>query len=550
MPHLTGPGQVLDGPSRWTGAVCEGILAANVNDDACRQQSDTALSQNRNVLIINAYFNPWRKSTPTRWFIPRAMAPIYLAGHFNRDNVQVRVWDEVFDGTLLDPKLFEWPDLVVFTGLTSAFDRTHQLSAYFRHANPTVVTAIGGPIARALPGLCAEVFDHVSQGDVEDVCDIIRDVFGADCVSETGAPRFDLARPSMGVGYLETTKNCNFACSFCSLTGEQRAYVPHSDQSIHRQLDAMKNVLGVMVLDNNFYGSSRESFHHRVEMIGERWRQGQFRGWGALVTGDFFRHPENVELMARNGCKAVFSGVESLDPAVLKTFNKKQSILSDPRTLTRICAEHGMFFDYGMIADFSQQTVSEVGGQLDAALHDHTIPLPSLLTLTIPIVGTPYFDAAAGAGRLMPDLCLSDLDGQKVVEWPKEPLEKVVPFVADLLRFRGRKAALARHAFKHAWHWRRHFDWDQTALALVRPLHRFGGSININVGSVRQMRQGLLEPPLTYCAMTDELRSAYTPRVRLPSKFEKCFNPLRVTDADGALTDALLKARSMPPAAA
>lgn len=503
-----------------------------------------ALNKSRRVLIINAYFNPWRKSTPTRWFIPRAMAPFYLAGYFNRDRVEVRVWDEVFDGTLLGSRLFDWPDLVVFTGLTSAFDRAHQLSAYFRHANPSVATAIGGPIARALPALCAEVFDYVSQGDVEDIVEIIRDSLDATCVSAKGAPRFDLAKPSMGVGYLETTKNCNFACSFCSLTGEQREYTPHSDQSIAQQFDAMKNVLGVMVLDNNFYGNSRASFRHRVEMIGDRWRKGQFRGWGALVTGDFFKQPENVELMAMNGCKAVFSGVESLDPAVLKTFNKKQSIMSDPQALTKICAEHGMFFDYGMIADFSQQTIADVDNQLNEILSNPDIPLPSLLTLTIPILGTPYFDAAAHEGRLMPNVCLSDLDGQKIVEWPREPLEKVVPFVADLLRFRGRKAALVRHAVNHAWRWRRHFDWDQTALALARPLHRFGGSIDVNVGGLRQMRQSFREPPLTYCAMTDRLRSAYTPQVRLPSKFEKCFIPLRVTDAEGALTDELQKARS------
>lgn len=513
-------------------------------------ETDKALERRKNVLIINAYFNPWRSSTPTRWFIPRAMAPIYLAGHFNSARIDVRVWDEVFDGALLDPRLFDWPDMVVFTGLTSAFDRTHQLAAYFRNANPSVVTVIGGPIARALPALSAQVFDYASQGDVEDIAAIIGDVFGAGYISENGAPRFDLARPSMGVGYLETTKNCNFACSFCSLTGEQRAYTPHSETSIARQLDAMKRVLGVMVLDNNFYGSNRDNFRRRVELIGDRWRQGQFRGWGALVTGDFFKHPENVALIAENGCKAVFSGVESLDPAVLKTFNKKQSLTSDPQTLTRLCAEHGMFFDYGMIADFSQQTIAEVDTQLNAVLNDPTVPLPGLLTLTIPIVGTPYFDASAQAGRLMPDLLLSDMDGQKVVEWPKEPLEKVVPFVADLLRFRGRKGALVRHAVKHAWHWRKHFAWDQTALALVRPLHRFGGSINVNLGPVRQMRQGLKEPPLTYCAMSDDLRASYTPDIRLPSKFEKCFAPLRITDAHGALTDALQNARAKPVAVA
>ncbi|MGB0823300.1 MAG: hypothetical protein ACPGSK_04145, partial [Alphaproteobacteria bacterium] len=43
------------------------------------------------VLIVNAYFDPWRSATPTRWFIPRGGAPIYLAGYFNRDLVEVRV---------------------------------------------------------------------------------------------------------------------------------------------------------------------------------------------------------------------------------------------------------------------------------------------------------------------------------------------------------------------------------------------------------------------------------------------------------------------------
>ncbi|RCK19742.1 hypothetical protein TH1_20975 [Thalassospira lucentensis MCCC 1A00383 = DSM 14000] len=493
------------------------------------------------VLIINAYFDPWRSATPTRWFVPRAMAPYYLAGYFDQKQVEVRVWDEVFHGPLLDTRILEWPDVVVFTGLTAAFDRTHQLSAYYKSANPSGITIIGGPIARALPKLCAEVFDYATQGDVEDITEIITDLFGPDHADGHGAPRFDLARPTMGLSYLETTKNCNFACSFCSLTAEGRAYKSHSDASISRQLDAMGRVLGVMVLDNNFYGNNRDNFRYRVEMIGERWRNGQFRGWGALVTGDFFKRRENLDLLAKNGCKAIFSGVESLDPAVLKNFNKKQSITSDPLALTALCAEYGINFDYGMITDFTEQTVAEVAGQVDGILANHRIPLPSLLSVPIPILGTPHFEASALNGRLMPNLALSDMDGMKLVEWPKEPLEVVRTFLADLLQFKGRKMALTRHAFRHAWHWRRHVSLDQSALALVRPLHRFGG--RIDVGSPRRMMETLREPTRTFSAMSDPLRNAYRPRINLPSRFEKCFEPLRITNPDGSLSDTYLKAR-------
>ena len=499
-------------------------------------------SRRSRVLIVNGYFDPWRSAAPTRLFVPRAMAPYYLAGHFNPHTTDIRVWDEVYHGALLDRRIFQWPDILVLTGLTAAFDRARQLAAYCRHFNPQVVTVIGGPIARALPSICRQVFDYSCLGDIEEIETVIEDVLGANHLCERKAPRFDLTAPAMGVGYLETTKNCNFACSFCSLTGEGRAYTSHSDAAIDGQLDAIGKATVVMVLDNNFYGNSRESFQKRVRKIGDRWRAGQFRAWGALVTGDFFKKPENLQLLAENGCKGLFSGVENLDPAVLKSFNKKQSLALDPLALTEACAEHGIAFDYGMIIDFAQQTTAEVESQIAGLLSEPRVALPSLLSLAIPIAGTPQFEAASRNGRLMPNVLLSDMDGQKLVEWPKEPLHEVVLYLRDLLKFKGRKTALLCHSVRHMWHWRKHFDWEQTVIAGVRPVHRFG--FNLGAGSPRQLLQSMCEPKPTFCAMSDKLRAAYRPICRLPDKFARDFEPLTVTGPDGALTDQFLEARS------
>jgi len=489
------------------------------------------------VLIVNAYVDPWRSAAPTRLFIPRAMAPYYLAGRFCRNRTDIRVYDEVHHGAMLDPRLFEWPDFVVFTGLTMAFDRARQLSAYFRHARPGVAIAIGGPIARALPRLCATVFDYVCQGDVESLDDLIDSVLGAGHRADDPGPRFDLAGWSHGLGFIETTRNCNFSCAFCSLTGENRPYQPYAASEISRQFKANRQFHVLMVLDNNFYGSSRVDFTRRVDQIGAHWRRGEFRGWGALVTGDFFRNPDNLAYVAANGCKALFSGVESFDPAVLKSFNKRQSLSSDPRTLARLCAERGVLFDYGLMLDFTQQTIAEVDEQIDALFASADTPLPALLSLTIPILGTPYFDEAAAAGRLLPNLRLSDLDGQKVVEWPKEPLECVVPYVADVLRFRGRKSAVFWHAVRHAWSRRSSFDVMQSMLSLFGPLVRYVGAPRL--GSIRQMRQTWREPPLTHCAMSDPLSVAYRPSHRLPERFARDFQPLYVTDGAGRLTQEI-----------
>jgi len=485
------------------------------------------------VMIVNAYVDPWRSAAPMKLFIPRAMAPCYLAGRLNSDRADLKIHDECFHGALLTPKVFPWPDLVILTGLTSAFDRTRQLAAYFRNANPQVAVAIGGPIARALPGLCGDIFDHVLDGDVESLDGLIEETLGQGFLTDDPAPRFDLAGWSFGLGFVETTRNCNFACAFCSLTGEGRAYQSYSSEEINRQLDAQKRFQMLMVLDNNFYGNSRADFARRTEFLGERWRRGDFLGWGALVTGDFFKNPDNLAKVAANGCKALFSGVESLDPEVLRSYNKRHSLASDPKTLARLCADHGILFDYGMMVDFGQQTVAEVDAQIAAILESPETPLPALLSLTIPILGTPHFDAVAKDGRLMPNLKLADLDGQKLVEWPKEPLETVVPYLKNLLQFRGRKLALTRHAVRHAWSRRRSFDVSQTLISLIGPLVRYGGGLRL--GTWRQMRQTWAEPRRTFCAMTDGLGAAYRPAVRMEARFLPEFEPLLLTDGEGRL---------------
>lgn len=496
-------------------------------------------------MIINAYVDPWRSAAPMKLFIPRAMAPYYLAGRLDGARVDLKIHDECFHGALLTPKTFHWPDLVILTGLTAAFDRARQLAAYFRNANPQVAVAIGGPIARALPGLCNDIFDHVLEGDVESLDSLIEEELGRDFLAADPAPRFDLAGWSFGLGFVETTKNCNFACAFCSLTGEGRAYQPYSSDEIARQLDAQKRFQMLMVLDNNFYGNSRADFRRRTELLGDRWRRGDFLGWGALVTGDFFKHPDNLAIAAANGCKALFSGVESLDPEVLRSYNKRHSLSSDPKTLARLCADHGILFDYGMMVDFGRQTIAEVDTQIEALLASPETPLPALLSLTIPILGTPHFAESARAGRLMPNLRLADLDGQKLVEWPNEPLETVVPYLKRLLQFRGRKLALARHAVRHAWTRKGAFDVSQSLISLIGPLVRYGGGLR--VGSYRQMRQTFAEPRRTFCAMTDGLSAAYRPVMRMEERFLPEFEPLVLTDGEGRLREGVAREEAQLP---
>ncbi|MEM8553280.1 MAG: hypothetical protein AAGF71_00505, partial [Pseudomonadota bacterium] len=232
------------------------------------------------------------------------------------------------------------------------------------------------------------------------------------------------------------------------------------------------------------------------------------------------------------------------DPKILKSYNKKQSLIAHPGTLTHACAEHGILFDYGLMVDFAQQTMGEVADQIDGLLSDPKMKMPAFISTTIPVVGTPYFDSAARQGRILPNVRLSDMDGMKLVEWPTEPLEEVARFFGDLVNLRNRQWALARHTIGQALHWRKHLPYEMTVLSVLMQLNRFRR--RRGVGSLAQMRMRAREARPTYLATTDPLRAAYRPIMPMPEMFQRDFEPLVVTDSKGQLTEAFQRAREQP----
>ena len=123
-----------------------------------RPRNSVALPRKR-VLIVNCYFDDSRQPIPRTSKLPQAVGPIYLAGAFARKLCEVRCYTEVASGPLEDERLLSWPDMLVLTGLTNAFDRMLHLTAYARTKNVKVIVVAGGPPVRALPLLAKKVFD-------------------------------------------------------------------------------------------------------------------------------------------------------------------------------------------------------------------------------------------------------------------------------------------------------------------------------------------------------------------------------------------------------
>lgn len=492
----------------------------------------------KRVLIVNCYFDDSRQPIRRTTKIPQAVGPIYLAGAFSRELCEVRCYTELASGPLEDEKLLSWPDMLVLTGLTNSFDRMLHLTAYARTKNSKVIVVGGGPPVRSLPVLAGEVFDYACLGDIEELRQVIREALGPEYLAETMLPRYDLAYWLGRIGYVETTRYCNFRCSFCSLTAEGHGYQTYEIDHIRRQILASGKRRRMFFLDNNFYGSDRNHFKARLNLINEMRALGQFNEWGALVTNDFYARDENLKLIREAGCELLFSGLESFDNDWLRNFNKLQNTKAPQVEMISKSLNAGVVFSYGLMVDVSTRSVADLHRELNFITGTPEITVPSFVTLSIPLLGTPYFYECLKNRTILPETKLRDMDGTTILQHPVDPIDEVVKFVDDLQSMKGYHGRVVKHAAKFAKIYHSKLTKMQMILAVGAGLLVCAQPLTTSFTGFGWARKR--PRPRTYISTTEPLDHMYTPAFRVDSRYESYFQPTMVTDKQGELHEDIL----------
>jgi hypothetical protein len=290
----------------------------------------------------------------------------------------------------------------------------------------------------------------------------------------------------------------------------------------------------IVFIDNNFYGNDRAFFLARLDMLKDLYRQGRINGWSALVTGDFFGRPENLELAGAAGCKSLFSGVESFDSKVLRSYNKKHNTLVPQVEMIRSCLEAGIFFAYGIMLDPSTRPLAELRHEIEFIVGTPEITLPAFFTLAIPLVGTPYFRECLDKGLFFPNTRLRHLDGVTLAMRPIDGIDEVLGFVRDLPSLRGYRRHVLRHAGKFLRHYR----------GTLSPLQLYAAGLSAMLICTTSAASSPLQKPFrrtgqTYFGPTETLDEQYTPMIRVAALYEEHFRPTMVTDATGGLAEDL-----------
>jgi hypothetical protein len=231
---------------------------------------------------------------------------------------------------------------------------------------------------------------------------------------------------------LEASRGCPFSCEFCALTGLGTRFHPRPPEDVVRDIRAGQRVLRgriprwqerLVAFNDNNVGGNPALLHKlcdALEPLGIR--------WGGPITFNALNQPGMVEHMARAGCRYVFVGLETFNPAALKDFNKFQNALDDTRRLIDRCRANGMVLSAGlMLSPWLDD--SEYIHSIPRRLRESGLHVPEFICFEGPIPGTPFFNRLANdpVPAFIPNAYLRDVTGYTLAVRPqKESVESFV----------------------------------------------------------------------------------------------------------------------------
>ncbi len=196
---------------------------------------------------------------------------------------------------------------------------------------------------------------------------------------------------------LSTSRGCGDRCAYCSETrfwegvwrGRSGKKIVEEISYLHRQYGKT-----LFVFNENTFNWSRK----RVEEFLEELRRSGLRihFWFQSRIKDILRDKDLIPEMKRLGLYEVMLGIESIQPDVLKRYEKQQSREMAQKAIDILRKNKIMVMANIMVGDWNDSRASiKEAFQFVKTQSDFLV-----LTLTTPLPGTKYFEEAERLGRI------------------------------------------------------------------------------------------------------------------------------------------------------
>jgi radical SAM superfamily enzyme YgiQ (UPF0313 family) len=318
-------------------------------------------------------------------------------------------------------------DFIALSFMDFCAPHAYDVAARLRAKGKKVIA--GGKYASTFPEEVAPHFDCVVVGEAERIWPrVVEDAVAGRLKARYDAPfapplegipppRYDLVERVYGVPVVtEATRGCPYDCSFCQLTIHRTPFRKRPIEDVIRDLTATSRLPFhkrklAMLYDNNLGGD----LVYAKELLKEI---AKLRLWalGTQFSFDCLHDDEFVDLLAKANCTMAFIGLESLSEPSLASVHKKHNKVEEYKELFIKLRSHGIMTFTGLMLALDEDT-PEYYRTLPAQLEEID-PSVILLSISIPIPGTPFHKRALEEGRII-DTDLSHYEGDHLVIRPK-----------------------------------------------------------------------------------------------------------------------------------
>ncbi len=314
-------------------------------------------------------------------------------------------------------------DLVGITVKVDTVYRAREISMFYQKKGIPVVW--GGIHPTMWPGQCEQLADSVVIGEAEEIWpELVKDAEGGNlkktykCIgvvdpAKIPIPRWELTR---GKNYFFTNtlrigRGCPWRCEFCYNSSKNIAagYRMKPIENVIKEIESL-HTNHVMFIDDNFIGNVpyAKRLLNRFKTMGLTWH--------AAVSADIGRHDDILDMMAETGCKSLFIGFETLNPANIKQSMKMQNKTIEYDETIRKIHTRGMMVNASLVFGLDNDDTSVFPKTLDWLVRNKVETMTAHILTPYP--GTQLYNRLVKEGRII-DSDLTHYNTAHVVFKPK-----------------------------------------------------------------------------------------------------------------------------------
>jgi radical SAM superfamily enzyme YgiQ (UPF0313 family) len=358
------------------------------------------------LLLINPSHGHQHLGTTTATTWPPLHLP-YLAAVTPR-HYQIEVIDEN-----IEPFQPRDADIVGITAYTSSIFRAYKIAEVYRKKG--IPTIMGGIHVSMMPEEAQHYCDAVVIGEAENIWPKVLEDFETGKLQKqyTGTwvdletlpiPRRDILRnPYYRWGSIQTSRGCPMNCSFCSVTAfNGRRFRRRNLDSVIEELEQIPQKW-ISLNDDNIIGYGKKDLEWTYSFFSRILEKGIKKSFFAQSSILFGENRELIRLAAKAGIKVVFSGIESVNPETLQSYQKKINLerlhQGRYRELISNIRKEGIVFFGGFVMGSDYDVRSVFHSTLKFIQSSH-IDILQTSKLT-PLPGTQLWTSLQQEGRIL-----------------------------------------------------------------------------------------------------------------------------------------------------